>query len=77
MSITSFSKPTDSEILKRVVGKDMNVSFVGDGSIRQTLNETIYIRTIRIKEKKEEILKNVIYIKKGITWFFKKVEQVA
>ncbi len=77
MSITSFSKPSDNDIIKKVNGEEKVVSFVGEGSVLQSTNETIYIRTIKVEANEKEILRNVIYIKKGITWFFKKFEEVT
>lgn len=77
MTITSFSKPSDNDILKKIEENDAVLSFVGKGSILQSTNETIYIRTVKIEDNKREVLINVIYIKKGISWLFKKVEEVA
>ncbi|MDH5412609.1 MAG: hypothetical protein OEW87_00600 [Flavobacteriaceae bacterium] len=77
MSLTSFSKPSDADVLQKLSEQDTTVSFVGKGSIHQNVSETLYIRTIKIKLNKEEVLKNVIYIKKGITWLFKKIETIS
>lgn len=77
MSLTSFSKPSDTDVLQKISEQDKTFSFVGKGSIHQNVNETLYIRTIKIKLNKEEVLKNVIYIKKGITWLFKKIETIS
>ncbi|MGB5364454.1 MAG: hypothetical protein WBN17_14240 [Aureibaculum sp.] len=77
MSLTSFSKPSDTDVLQTISKQDNTVSFVGKGSIHQNVNETLYIRTVKIKINKEEVLKNVIYIKKGITWLFKKIETIT
>jgi hypothetical protein len=77
MSITLFSKPSDNDILKKIEGKNAILSFVGKGSIHQSNTETIYIRTIRFTSGKKETLRNVIFIKKGISWLFKNVEEVA
>lgn len=74
MSIISFSKPSDSEILQQVGENDQQVSFVGKGSVRQKVNETLYVRTVKIKINKREVFKNVIYVKKGISWLFKSIE---
>ncbi len=77
MSITSFSKPSDNDILKNVEFNDSVLSFVGKGSIHQSNSETIYIRTVKVLSNKQEMLRNVIYTKKGISWLFKKIEEVA
>ncbi len=77
MSITSFSKPSDTDILENIVGEEKVLSFVGEGSILQSTNETTYIRTIKVEANEKETLRNVIFIKKGITWFFKKFEEVT
>ena len=77
MSITSFSKPSDTDIIEKIPGEEKVVSFIGEGSVLQSTNETIYIRTIKVESNEKEILRNVIYIKKGITWFFKKFEEVT
>lgn len=77
MSITSFSKPSDSDVLRVVSEDDKNVSFVGKGSIHQQVDETLYVRTVKISSKKRVILKNVIYVKRGIKWFFKRIENAS
>lgn len=76
-SITSFSKPSDAEILQAVSKDEQSVSFVGKGSIRQQVDETLYVRTVKISSKKRVILKNVIYVKRGIKWFFKRIENAS
>ncbi len=77
MSITSFSKPSDTDILENISGEEKVLSFVGEGSILQSMNETTYIRTIKVRANEKESLRNVIYVKKGITWFFEKFEEVT
>jgi len=77
MSIASFSIPSDVDILQKIVNEDAIISFVGKGSIYQNVKETLYIRTVKIKLNKEEVLQNVIYIKKGIAWLFKTIETKA
>ena len=77
MSITSFSKPSDTDILMKLEENDSILSFVGKGCIHQSNSETIYIRTIKFTSDKNEILRNVIYTKKGVSWLFKQVEEVA
>lgn len=74
MSITSFSKPSDNDVLKRLVEYNNVISFVGEGSVLQSTNETIYIRTVKVSINRQEMLQNVIFIKKGISWFFKAIE---
>jgi len=76
MSLISFSKPSDADILQRVVEKNTFVSFVDKGSVLQNVKETIYIRTVRIRDDKKEVLKKIIFVKKGIKWFFKTVEPI-
>ncbi|NNC69934.1 MAG: hypothetical protein HKN90_03830 [Flavobacteriaceae bacterium] len=77
MSLISFSKPSDTEILKNLPEQNQFIDFVGEGSVLQNLNETIYIRTVKIKFNKKEILRNVIYVKKGISWIFKSIESAS
>ncbi|HHC79670.1 MAG TPA: hypothetical protein ENK46_07300 [Flavobacteriia bacterium] len=77
MSISSFSKPSDSDVLQKVIEKDSIISFVDKGSILQNVSETLYVRTVKIKIDKKEVLKRVVYIKKGITWLFKAIETVT
>ncbi len=77
MSLISFSKPSDTEIQTKISKKNQFIDFVGEGSLFQNVNETIYVRTVKIKFKKEEILKNVIYIKRGISWSFKSIENAS
>jgi hypothetical protein len=75
MSITSFSKPSDTDVLNKFIKKDQIISFVGEGSIYQNSEETFYIRFVKVQANKEEIIKKVVYIKKGISWLFNRIEQ--
>ena len=77
MSLASFSKPSDKDVLLNIVESDAIVSFMDKGSILQNIKETLYVRTIKIKRDKEEEVKKVIYTKKGITWLFKAIENIT
>ena len=77
MSLASFSKPSDKDVLLNIVETDAIVSFMDKGSILQNLKETLYVRTVKIKRDKEEEVKKVIYTKKGITWLFKAIENIT
>jgi len=77
MSLASFSKPSDEDVLSNIAIKDGDVSFVDKGSILQNIKETLYVRTFKIKNDKKEDLKKVIYVKKRITWLFKAVENIT
>jgi hypothetical protein len=74
MSITSFSKPSDSDVLNKFMKNDQIISFVGEGSIYQNSEETFYIRTVKVRANKEVFIKKVVYIKKGISWLFNRIE---
>lgn len=76
MSITSFSKPSDADVLKNMEVNGKFVEFVGKGVVLQNLDETRYIRTVKILVNQEEVLQNVVYVKSGINWLFKKTETV-
>jgi hypothetical protein len=75
MSITSFSKPSDTEIINKFINKDQIISFVGEGSVYQNSEETFYVRIVKVKVNKEEFIKKVVYIKRGISWLFNRIEQ--
>ncbi len=78
MSLISFSKPSDRDVLQKVVEKEnIIICFVGKGRILQNIKETLYIRTVKVRLEKEEVLQKVIYAKKGITWLFKAIEILA
>ena len=77
MSLASFSKPSDKDVLLNIVEADAIVSFMDKGSILQNIKETLYVRTIKIKQDKKEEIKKVIYTKKGITWLFKAIENIT
>jgi len=77
MSLISFSKPSDTEILNRISQKNQVIGFVGEGSLHQNLDETTYVRTVKLELNKREILKNVVYVKKGISWIFKAIESAS
>ena len=57
MSLASFSKPSDEDVLSNIAIKDGDVSFVDKGSILQNIKETLYVRTFKIKNDKKEDLK--------------------
>ncbi len=76
MSITSFSKPSDADVLKNMEVNGKFVDFVGKGIVLQNLDETRYLRTVKIIINKEEVLQNVVYVKSGTNWKFKKTETV-
>jgi len=75
MSITSFSKPSDTDVIDKFINKDQIISFVGEGSVYQNSEETFYVRIVKVKVNKEEFIKKVVYIKKGISWLFNRIEQ--
>ncbi|MDY7394692.1 hypothetical protein UMM65_05520 [Aureibaculum sp. 2210JD6-5] len=76
MSITSFSKPSDADVLKNIEVNRKFLDFVGKGIVLQNTDETRYIRTIKVIINDEEVLQNVVYVKSGINWLFKKTETV-
>ena len=76
MSITSFSKPSDADVLNTFVDKKSVIGFVDNGSIYQKVNETLYVRTVKLMMDQEEVLKKVVFTKKGIAWLFKKIESI-
>jgi len=75
MSTLSFTRPSDDEVLRKLVENDLIVSFIGDGSFVQNIDETLYCRTIKVKLKDEESFHQVIYVKKGDSWKFKCIER--
>lgn len=77
MSITSFSKPSDADILNIFVDQNSIIGFVDNGSIYQKVNETLYVRTVKLMMNQEEVLKKVVFTKKGIAWLFKKIENIT
>lgn len=77
MSLASFSKPSDKDVLLNIVEDDVIVSFLDKGSILQNIKETLYVRTVKIKRDNEEGFKKITFTKKGITWLFKAVENIT
>jgi len=77
MSLASFSKPSDKDVLLNIVETDGIVSFMDKGCILQNIKETLYVRTVKIKRDKKEEVKKIIYTKKGITWLFKAIENIT
>ena len=77
MSITSFSKPSDADVLLNVDTEGKVLGFVDEGLVLQNADETRYIRMVKIELDREEILQNVVYIKSGINWLFKKTETIS
>ena len=74
MSITSFTKPSDSDVLPYLNENAKLIEFIGKGCMRQSANESLDIRKVRVQLGSDQILKNVIFVKKGVTWFFKSIE---
>ncbi len=72
MSILNFYTPSDVKILKDIKNTSNSIKFIGSGSVCENIKETIYIRMIKFNN--EDIIKKVIYKRKGITWGFKSVE---
>ncbi|MET2986457.1 hypothetical protein [Aureibaculum conchae] len=77
MSITSFSKPSDVDVLQKIETNGEFLEFVGKGISLQNENETRYVRTVRIKYNQEEIVQSVVFVKSGIDWLYKKTETIA
>ncbi len=76
MSIATFSKPSDADVMQNMEANVKFLDFVGKGIVIQNMDETRYIRTVKIIVNQEEVLQNVVYVKLGINWFFKKTETV-
>lgn len=74
MSLTSFSTPSDQDILNNAVEKSKVIGFVDKGKIYQNAEETTYVRLIKVLENKVEVIKKVTYSKRGISWLLKAIE---
>lgn len=71
MSISTFTKPSDDEVLKNLMINGLNASFIGNGFFYQNAVETLYSRTVKLKLNNKESLYKVVYIKEGVSWKFK------
>ncbi len=76
MTLTQFSMPSDQEVLRKLDNRLQDVCFVGNGIISQKEFHTEYYRVVRIKVANEDILKRITYIKKGVSWHFKDIENL-
>ncbi len=76
MTLISFIIPTDKDILKDLGLKSHAIKFIGKGSFIQNLNEIKFSRTFKHNFDKDNSLKQVIYLRKGLIWEFKKVISV-
>lgn len=74
MSITSFSKPSDADVLQKIVDKSRVICFVGEGIISQNEIETNYIRTLKANINATEVILKVVYKKRGVSWLFDNIE---
>ena len=76
MTIISFFIPTDKDILRDIKEDARSIKFIGEGSVKQRLDVTKFIRTFifRFDANKEE--RQVIYIKNGLSWKLETVEAV-
>ena len=76
MTIISFFIPTDKDILRDIKEDARSIKFIGEGSVNQRLDVTKFIRTFifRFDANKDE--RQVIYIKKGLSWQLETVEIV-
>ncbi|NLP57039.1 hypothetical protein [Lutibacter sp. B1] len=75
MSIINFTIPSDASILKdinNVIGERF-IKFIGRGSVCQNIHETIYVRTF---QGDDEILRKIVYQKKGTKWVYQTVEVI-
>ena len=77
MSLTSFSTPSDQDILENIIEKSTVIGFVDKGKIYQNIDETIYVRLIKVLEDKAEVIKKVTYSKRGISWLLKTIENYS
>lgn len=75
MTIIKFTTPSDSEIINDIPKIEATINFIGNGSVYQSLKETTYERFIKIPD--ENLVKKVIYKKKGVIWGFQSIEDVA
>ena len=76
MTIISFFIPTDKDILRDIKEDARSIKFIGEGSVKQRLHVTRFIRTFifRFDAKKEK--RQVVYIKNGLSWQLEIVEVV-
>lgn len=74
MSILKFSVPSDTKICNDIKQQQNDLNFVGNGSFYQNLKETIYIR--KLKFRKDNMERKVIYKKDGTDWLFGNMELV-
>jgi DNA polymerase/3'-5' exonuclease PolX len=74
MSIVNFAIPSDSKILEDLNNNLIEVKFIGSASVIQNIGETIFTRVIQFNN--DNVVKRVIYKKKGISWGFEALEVV-
>ena len=76
MTIISFFIPTDKDILRDIKEDARSIKFIGEGSVKQKLDATRFIRSFifRFDLNKEE--RQIIYIKNGLSWQLESVEKV-
>lgn len=75
MSLIHFTIPSDVIILKdinNIIGERF-IKFIGQGSVCQNIKETVYIRTF---QDDQDIIRKIIYKKKGTKWAYENIEKV-
>lgn len=77
MSITSFSKPSDTDVLQNIDCNTIFIEFMDEGTIIQTIDETRYVRKVKVLLNQQEVLQHVVFVKSGIKWLFKKSEIIS
>ena len=76
MTIISFFIPTDKDILRDIKEDARSIKFIGEGSVKQRLDVTKFIRTFIFRFDANKDQRQVVYLKKGLSWQFESVQNV-
>ena len=76
MTINSFFIPTDKDILRDVKENSRSIKFTNEGSLSQSLEETVYFRNFMYRFDAEKKEYKISYKKTGLTWKFQGIVEI-
>lgn len=74
MTIISFFIPTDKDILRDIKEDTRTIKFIGEGSVKQRLDVTKFIRKFIYRFDANKVERQIVYIKKGLSWELECIE---
>ncbi|MDT0553607.1 MAG: hypothetical protein BM563_08540 [Bacteroidetes bacterium MedPE-SWsnd-G1] len=76
MTIISFFIPTDKDILRDIKEDTRTIKFIGEGSVKQKLDVTKFIRKFIYRFDAVKTVRQIVYIKKGLSWELESISAI-